>query len=291
MQEDNQINALISLLDDSDKEVYQHVFDKLVSFGPDIIPELETAWSETFNPTMNERIEELIHFIQFNVLKADFQEWKDQGGEDLLRGWLLISRFQFPDLNITEIEEKIDDLKKDIWLELTDNLTPIEKINIFNHVLYSLKSFKGNITDNQDPRYYCINHLLETHKGNPLSLGMLYIILAGAMEIPVYGVNLPRHFILCFNKYADPDFEDSDLLRKDVLFYINPLNKGFIFTRNEITEYLKKMQMKARDEYFVPCTNKEVMQILMHHMIKLFGDSGNPDKVTEIKQLLDILND
>jgi len=290
MQSTSNISALISLLDDTDKEVFQHVFDKLVSFGSDIIPDLENAWSETFNPILNERIEELIHLIQFSQLMGDFREWVEEGADDLYKGWILISKYQFPDIDEKDLAEKFDDLKRDIWLELTDNLTPIEKINIFNHVLYSLKSYKGNITDIQDPRYYCINHLLDTHKGNPLSLGILYIILAGAMEIPVFGVNLPRHFILCFNKLPEPVFNDSSHLRKDVLFYINPLNKGFIFTRNEILEYLKKMKMDTNEEFFVPCSNREVIQILLNQLIKIYSDSGNPDKVSEMKQLLDIIS-
>ena len=56
-----EIKALISLLDDEDHEVIQHVEGKILSLGGNVIPFLETEWEESFNPILQRKLEELIH--------------------------------------------------------------------------------------------------------------------------------------------------------------------------------------------------------------------------------------
>ena len=196
MSEEKNIAALISLLDDSDKEVYEHVFDKLASFGPSVIPTLENAWSDSFNPTLHERLEELIHKIQFEVLLDDFNKWHSSSKRNLVDGAILLSRYQFPELDETQIRQQLERIKQDVWLELSYNLTPIEQINVFNQVIYGIHSFSANVSNLKDPRHFCLNYVLETKKGNSLSMGILYLIIAQMVDLPVFGVNLPRHFIL-----------------------------------------------------------------------------------------------
>jgi len=70
----NELNALIHLLDDPDQEVYQHVTDKLISLGTSVIPSLEDAWGNTFDPHLHNRLEELIHVIQFENLLNDLKK-------------------------------------------------------------------------------------------------------------------------------------------------------------------------------------------------------------------------
>ena len=64
-----EVDALIRLLDDSDLEIYQHIQTRLVDYGKDVIPLLENAWSSSMDAMMQERIENVIHKIQFDDLK------------------------------------------------------------------------------------------------------------------------------------------------------------------------------------------------------------------------------
>ena len=45
----NEIKALISLLDDNDQEVAQHVEERIVALGEESIPFLEEEWEETLD--------------------------------------------------------------------------------------------------------------------------------------------------------------------------------------------------------------------------------------------------
>lgn len=273
------------MLDDPDREVYEQVLGKLKSFGPDIIPSLENVWESSFDPDLQQRIEGLIHTIHFDNLKLALQDW-GQKPEDLLSGVLLVCKYQYPDLDQKKIKRQMDKLKRSIWLELNFNLTPIEQINVFNQIFYKTYGFSGNTANIQDPQNAYVNIVLDSKKGNTLSLGIIYLVLARELGMPVYGVNLPQHFILVYMKEALQEMEADKDLREEVLFYINTFNKGMIFTRNEINMFLKKLKLEPRDEHYLPCDNSAVVKELLNSLITSFEELGSVDKVAELKELL-----
>ena len=122
----------------------------------------------------------------------------DTEQNDLLRGVFLISRYQYPDLEIKEMEISLDRIIKDVWLELNNNLTALEKVRILNHIIYDVHGFTKNTKNFYSPQNSFINQVLETGKGNPISLAVVYIIIAQRLNLPVYGVNLPKNFILAY---------------------------------------------------------------------------------------------
>lgn len=71
----NEVLALISLLDDTDTDIINHVQEKLLNLGKEVIPSLEKAWSQAFDPVKQERIESLIHKIQFDGLLEELKNW------------------------------------------------------------------------------------------------------------------------------------------------------------------------------------------------------------------------
>ena len=60
-----ELKSLVALLDDDDEEVVAHVEKKLKTLGTGVIPVLEEAWEQTFNPKAHERIEDLDHYLLF----------------------------------------------------------------------------------------------------------------------------------------------------------------------------------------------------------------------------------
>jgi hypothetical protein len=286
---ENELSALINLLDDPDKEVYRHVTDRLIALGTSIIPSLENAWEKTFDPNLHYRLEELIHLIQFETLMEELKRWgqKDQG--DLLEGAMLISRYQYPDLSVSKIRAQIDRISKEIWLEMNYDLTPLEQVNVFNHVMYQLKGFSGNTANIHDPQNSYLNILLDSKKGNSISLSILYLILADKIKMPVYGINLPQHFVLSFHKdLIEPD-ESEQKIRSSILFYINPFNKGIIFSRDDITLFLKKLNLTPDKSHYLPCTNRHIIITLINSLIHSYELAGLADKVAELGRLKEVV--
>ncbi len=288
MDEKKEILALIQLLDDEDSEVFKHVHDKLISLGNDIIPELEQAWASELNPLAHERLEDIIHTIQFDALEQEWEEWLFLDPPDLLTGAYLVAKFHYPELEIEEVYKKIQKIKQSIWLELNYNQTPLEQIQIFNQVFYTYHNFRGSQTSS-DYQDFCINNVLDTKKGNSIVIGIIYQILAQELNLPVYGVTLSRHYILAFCKKTILDFYSEHNLEREVMFYINPINKGSIFSRNEIKEYLERMKAEREARNFIPANNNNIIKELLTYLMEIYDSQNRIDRVKEMRRLYRLL--
>ena len=280
-----EIDALVKLLDDPDEEIYQHVQERLLSYGNDVIAHLENAWEQSLNSVLQERIENLVHIIQFNNVKEDLNLWYQSGAFDLLQGALVINRYQYPDLDEQAIINQIEEIKREIWLGLQYEMSSIEKIKLINNVFYYQFGFSGNTKNHHDPQNSYLNQVLESKKGNQISLAIIYATLAQKLDIPVYGVNLPQHFILGYIDESDQEKEYG------VLFYINAFNKGAIFGKHDVDQFLRQLNLAPQPGFYSPCSNAEIIRRVIRNLISAYEKLGATEKVAELKQLQKILTD
>jgi len=283
---ENELQALIHLLEDPDEEVFSAVKEQIMLMGEEIIPALEHAWENTFNNTLQSRIENLIHDIQMDRVRQELRIWAETGGTDLLAGTLLISRYQYPDLDEEQIRKQIDLIKRDVWLEINGNLTAFEKVKVINHILFDVYQFSGNTTNYHAPQNSYINNVLESKKGNPLLLSILYSVIAQGLNIPIYGVNLPEHFILA---YRDEFTLQKEGEAEPILFYINPFSRGAVFSKREIDTFLKQLKLEANPIFYESCANTAIISRQLRNLIHSYEKLGYPNKVEELNSLLEIL--
>lgn len=287
---DKEIESLIKLLDDPDLEIANHVEQKLLSYGNDVIGQLESAWAQSLDTVLQERIENLVHKIQFLNVKRELELWYIGGAFDLLQGILIVNKYQYPDLDEQKVINQLEDIKRDIWMQMVYEMSAVEKVKLINHVLYSIHGFTGNTTNHQDPQNSYLSQVLESRKGNQILLAVIYSIIAQKLDIPIYGVNLPQHFILA---YVDESPSESIEVQKEefedrILFYINAFNKGFIFGRKDVDAFLKQLNLKANQHFYEPCTNVDIIQRVLRNLISAYEKLSALDKVEELQELLRI---
>ena len=280
--ENTTLVALINLLDEPDESAFNLIRDQILLQGMDAIAPLERILENTFNGLVHERIQSVIRKLNQDNLYIEFLNWINFGSSDLLKGLILVSKTQFPSLDEKDIIIRIEQLKIDIWIELHENLTAFENIKVMNHIVFDIHHFDGNRSDKSTPEDSSINSLLENKKGSPLLLGMLFIILAQKLGLPVFGVNLPQHFILAYLTGTAIDNPCED----DVLFYINPFNKGAVFTRREIELFIGQLKIKPEKSFFAPCSNPEIIRRLINNLISSYNQIGYSDKIEDLKTLL-----
>ncbi len=283
-----ELDALMNLLDEPNEDIFQAIRDRIFAHGRVAVPVLEHAWENTFDPLIQHRIEDLIHQIQFENLKKELHNWAQFGHHDLLQGALLVSKFQYPDLDEDTVIKKVGLISQDVWLELNQNLTGLEKVKVINHILFDTHKLAGNVTNINAAENFFINNLLDSKKGSPLILGVIYISIAQGMKIPVYGVDLPRHFVLAYTD--EIMLAPRDIPEGEVLFYINPFNRGAVFTRNEIELFIKQLKLERKESYFIPCDNKTIIRRLISELINIYDQSGNPVKRDEMTELLGMID-
>jgi regulator of sirC expression with transglutaminase-like and TPR domain len=281
-----EVIALITLLDDPDEDIFTQVRDRFVTLGPQAIPHLETAWENSFDAIMQKRIEAIIHTIQFEALQKAFSMWASDESEDLLKGILLVARYQYADLDEAKIRKQLQQIRQDVWLELNEDLTALERVRILNHILFEVHQFSGNITNYHAPQNSFLNTVLESKKGNPLMLSVIYMIICKELSIPVYGINLPQHFVLAYvNDYANLIDASNKTLSNNILFYINPFSKGLIFHQKDIDQFLKQLNLEPESKYYLPCSNTEIVKRCISNLVFSYEKLGYPEKVEELKKL------
>jgi regulator of sirC expression with transglutaminase-like and TPR domain len=286
--EQNQIDALIALLDDNDSEVINAVTDNLLQQGMSIIPRLEKAWETTPDEKIQERLEQVIHDIQFRTTRNNLADWSRGGAENVLEGAVYLAQFQFPDISLNHIDEEIEKIKEDIWLEINTRLSALEKVKILNYVIFDLHKFSRNTHNFYSPQNSFINQVIETRKGNPISLAIIYMAVAYKLKLPIHGVNLPKNFILA---YKD-DFRHYDAAdeSEDILFYINPYNKGAILGKKEIDYFIGQQKLKPDKTFYLPCDNRDVIVRLINNLMLSYEKLGFNDKIDRLKDLLKIFS-
>src|SRR5579872_4452549 len=280
-----EIKSLIRLLDDPDREIFEHIHSKLASYGSEAIEYLETAWEEAFDPIQAERIANLVHEIQFGIVKEELKIWYQGGSFDLLQGVLTVNKYQYPDLDEQKVINQIEAIKRDIWQQMMYEASPAEQVKLINHVFYNIYGFSGNTSNHQDPQNSYLNQVLETKKGNQISLAIIYSIIAQKLDIPIYGVNLPQHFILAYvDESMETEFEGG------ILFYINAFNRGLIFGRRDVDMFLKQLKLHAEKQFYEPCSNADIIRRILRNLISAYENLGSTEKVAELNELLDIVN-
>ncbi|MFD2903357.1 transglutaminase-like domain-containing protein [Sphingobacterium anhuiense] len=281
--DEKELHALVTLLDDPDQLISEEIENKLLSLGPEIIPSLEEYWESAFDPFIQERLEKIIHAIQFDQIKSELLIWKMSNSFNLLEGLIIINSYQYPSYDHNLIRMSLEELKRDIWMELRYEMTPYEKVSLMNYVLFDKFGLSGNTNDYHNPQNSFIGRVLETKKGNPLTLSCIYSIVAQKLDIPIFGINLPKHFIL---SYLDED-QNADHL----LFYLNAFNKGQVMQKADVISFLKQLNLPLSKEFMLPCDNVTILKRVLRNLVTAYEQNESVGKKQEIEILFKLLEE
>ena len=274
-----EIKALISLLDDDDTEVATHVEEKLRIMGKDVIPFLENQWEEnSLNPNLQKHLEILIHDLQYGSVISRLSDWRKAGASDLLEGLWIIATYQYPDLSLDKLRQFITEIYLDAWIELRDETHPHDQVRVLNHLFYEKYNFASNTQHFHSPANSMINQVIESRKGNPISLCAIYLLVAQRLHIPLFGVNLPSLFVLTYKS-------------SNIQFYINIFNKGQIFSKNDIDNYIKQLNIPTENTFYEPCSNLDIVKRFLRNLMLSFERNGDLDRTKEIEAILKAIMD
>lgn len=290
MQSEKEISALFSLIDDPDEEVYGAVSNRIADFGRSLIPNLEHLWETTPNEQVQQRIETLIHRLQLQDLQNDLLSWKTSAHPDLLAGALLCTRFQYPDLTIAPVLSELEKLRRNVWLELNNYLTPLEQINVLTSILFSYYGLKGKAKDYSRPEEFLLQTVLSSKKGNSFGNGIIYLLLCEGLDIPIKAIQIPGQFILAYFKpVLQPQGQRMQATEK-IEYFIEPAS-GQVFTKNEVDGYFKKLNIAPEPSFFTPLNNLETIALLLTELAACFDNDTERYKKDELVGLAKLLGD
>jgi len=285
LKNQSEIKALLHLLDDPDHAVYSSVSDKLLGYGQDIVPSLESYWESAEDPKVHDRIENLIEKVNLVAVSNQMDVWNKDPKSSLMDGAVHLARYRYPKLELGELEKTIKSLYRSCWLELNKYLTPLEEVNIINSIFYSMYKFSAVEKASDNPLFYYINEVLESRSGNQFSLALIYQLICNMLDIPIYAMKISNFVVL---GYFDTLFDFYDTDKNPILkiqFFIEP-TEGTILTQQDIEGFVKKFKIPEPDFKCEPLKNQEFMLYYMQELKAAYEKEANFDKAAHIQELI-----
>ncbi len=287
MENSFNLDPLIRLLDDNDLEVFTAVHEKLLGFGTSILPELEAALADSTSLQQNDRLELIISELKKSKLIDKLALWAKSEDKSLLEGWIISSKVHHPMLVDEKIELLIHKITSEIWIELNEAFTSLEKVSIINHILFDIFKFELNTLEPDIPENCILNNLLISRKGNLISLSTLYVIIAQRLELPIHIIGIGSYLIL---GYYGPELakEIHGAHADPYLFYINIENKGAIIGSKELNYVVQKNQEKVEDAELL--SRRSILKRILESLKRAYKATGNEEKADLVSCLLRSIN-
>jgi len=272
---DHDVRIVIALLGDPDPQIAATMGDKLFRMGKEdvrrvmeVAPSGSAAHRETLRLMRRLRAPSIED--RFRAIPSE-----DTGDLDLEAGALAISRFGHPDLTPTVCTASLDYMAAELAPNIAPDDHPVHAVRTLNEYLFEQQGFCGeaNYAHFPDPDNSYLNRVLERKMGLPISLAVVYILLARRVDLPIAGVNLPVHFVV---RYAGPNTS----------FYIDPFNGGRILTVHECCEMVGK---PGSEDTVADATNRQILTRTMANLFRTYTALGDGERAESSKRLIAIL--
>ena len=271
--------SLIKLLDDESDFVYKNIRNKFLEYGNTAADYLKD-YLNSDNPLVSKRAKEIISIIYFDKIDTKLKQLSLKNTNDILEDALFnIASFEYPEIDINEYRSVLDKMALEIDFEISKGRVASDAYNIlnsFNNYLFKKLEYKGNLDNYYDPDNSYINKVIDRKLGIPISLCSVYILLARRLRIPIYGINLPQHFIV---KYVDDKNE----------LFIDPFNGGLVVSKQEAIKFLNQIGMEMPNLEKLPFLNiaydKDIIKRTLNNLIQIYEENNEPLKADSLRKL------
>lgn len=244
---ESQKKALVSLLADEDPAVFELVHKKLLSFGPVVVQWL-TPWTLSNDPLMRRRARGIVnHFAREDSDKQFLAFCITQGEQfEIEQGAFMLARTEYPEINIEGYSALLDSFADELRprIDLNDPIQGI--LGTINAYLFDELKFIANEQGYYDPQNSYLNKVLDRRTGNPLSLCMVYMLVARRLQLPLVGIGLPGHFLCRIQTPRDE-------------FYIDAFNRGRLLTRTDCIRYVVQIRHRLDEDYLAPVSPRRIL--------------------------------
>jgi len=288
MVNEKEISALFKLMDDPDEEIFNTIQDRLLVYGTPIIPDLENLWENTLDESTLERIELMIYKLRFQDLKDAFINWKSSPDPSLFEGALLVNKFQQPDLATDNLRHQMEKIRRNIWLELNNYLTPLEQANVLRNILFNYYQIKGVEVNYDKPEEFLIAAPLQSKTGNAFANTILYAELCQQLEIQASFINIPKQCIVAF---YTPDWDESENYphpQEYIQFYVEGTT-GHPFSQKDLDQYFTRSNIEPKNYYYKSLSNVRIIKKHLLELAKCFNSPILQNKQRDLNELANLL--
>ena len=114
----------------------------------------------------------------------------------LLEAAMSIALIEYPELDLSLELQKFESLKTSARAWVGRKRTQESILASFNDYFFEQLGFRGETEDYHNPRNSFLNQVLETKRGIPISISVIYVEMAKSIGLDAYGVSFPGHFLV-----------------------------------------------------------------------------------------------
>jgi regulator of sirC expression with transglutaminase-like and TPR domain len=267
----NEIRALARLLDDPDGHVQASVRNRLDELGHRAVPHLLSIRDDA-DASLQPLIDSAIHDLHFEHVLRAWTLVMDAPDVNLERGAFLLALYRFPRLDIPAYRRALDDFADRARAEV-DRASGVERAFVLADVMCDTLGFSGNEDHYYDPNNSYLNQVIDRRLGIPISLSVVYLLLGARLDLPVYGVNLPAHFLV---KYVDEHGEA----------YLDLFSGGEYVSKEACVRFLLKAGVKPRPAYFQAAAPQTILLRMARNVLAIAHETDQARMVDDLTALL-----
>jgi len=282
MAKTSEIQALITLLGDDDTQVSDIARERLKQIGPPAAGLLrETVHMDVDGKTRIEA-QQVLAQIQHEDLIGSFYlvGLLEDEHIDLEQAAFLLARLGYPDLDMAPYQQELQKLTDRVGRRIKDLHPHRDKtriVRVINQVLFEEEGFSGNVEDYYDPDNSFLNRVLERRTGIPITLSVIYLLIARRLHLPIRGINMPVHFICQY--HSPPDS-----------FYFDPFNAGRTLTRYDCMALLHRAKHPFHENFLQPARPRDIIARMMRNLIFVYHHRDDHAKLELLNRICAVLD-
>jgi len=268
------LELLLSFLSDPNENTVQLArqhLKELLNKHPECLPLLR----ETRDPAIAAHAHLFLEETRLETLEQEFRRLARQGEDlDLEEGSYLLALWANPGLKSSAIAEPLDALAEELEGILDAEEASLEdEIKILRRFLFSHQGFQGNREHYYDPDNSFLHKVLERRTGIPISLSVVYLLLAQRVDVEAYGIGLPGHFIVGHQLPGRA-------------MYVDPFGGGRLLTRQDCVEIAQRRGLTFRDAFLAPTSNAQILARMIVNLVNVYTEQGKPDNAQWLSRLM-----
>ncbi len=255
--------ALLSLLDDPSAGVRRALLAHFAQLGPAAAPFLQSV-ARGSHRVLARHAAWFLEELKFADPVAEFRGFILSLNYELESGALLLARTVSPRLDVGACCTALDTMAARCRELIVEPATPREKCRIVNRVLFHEWGFHANVEHYTDPKNSFLDQVLARRTGIPVSLSIVYLLVAERLGLELEPVGLPGHFIVgCFTD--------------DLPFFIDPFDRGIFRDPEEIFEALRASHVVPKPSDLAPTPVREVLCRCCRNLVNHYRDAGDAE--------------
>lgn len=271
---ESKVRALVRLLDDEDPQV-SAVVEKEIIDGGDKIALLLAKEKSNVDLRVKKRIENLISRIYLDKLQKAYDSLLDFASHrdfSLERALYLIAKPLYPEVDFAFIESQLNELANELGMRIAAVEDPFEIVHRVNDFFLNEMGFAGNSKDYYNPDNSILHRVLRTRRGIPISLGIIYLLVGRRLNLPMFGVGAPAHFLVKFV-----------LEGKEI--FVDVFNNGRIMSWKDAEEFISDLGFSFEPRFLKNSSDIEMLARTCRNMARAFSAADEQPKANVLMEL------